>query len=101
MNQNNKIKKMKYVKGDTIFLRTLKKTDATENYVKWMNSKKINQFLESRFIKQDKKDLENYIKRMNKTPNVIFLAIIRKDNNKHIGNIKLGPIDWNHKFAEI
>ena len=101
MNQNNKIKKIKYVKGDTIFLRTVKKTDATVNYVKWMNSKKINQFLESRFIKQDKKDLENYIKKMNKTPNVMFFAIIRKDNNKHIGNIKLGPIDWNHKFAEI
>lgn len=101
MNQNKKIRKIKRLEGNTIFLRHLKKTDATANYVKWLNSKKINQFLESRFIRHNKKDVENYIKKMNKNPNIIFLAIIRRDNNKHIGNIKLGPIDWNHRFGEI
>jgi RimJ/RimL family protein N-acetyltransferase len=29
------------------------------------------------------------------------MTIIEKTNHTHIGNIKIGPIDWNHKFAEI
>lgn len=97
----NQQKEKKQIDGATIFLRDLKKTDATKKYLKWLNSKKINQFLESRFTKHAKIDIENYIKKMNHDPNIIFLAIIRKDNQKHIGNIKLGPINWNHKYAEI
>ena len=101
MNQNKNIKKIKHIEGNTIILRNIKKTDATAEYVKWLNSKKINQFLESRFVKHTKIDVENYIKKMNHDTNIVFLAIIRKDNQKHIGNIKLGPINWNHKYAEI
>src|SRR5205814_2669717 len=26
---------------------------------------------------------------------------VRKDNDQHIGNIKLGPIHWIHRYAEI
>lgn len=101
MNQTNNIKKNKRIDGELIYLRPLQKTDVTKQYVKWLNSKKINQFLESRFKKHNKKSIENYIKKMNKNPDILFLAIIRKDDNRHIGNIKLGPIDWNHKFGEI
>jgi ribosomal-protein-alanine N-acetyltransferase len=98
MDQN---KNIKHVDGETIFLRHLKKTDATLEYIKWLNSKKINQFLESRFTKHTQKDVENYIKQMNSNNDLLFFAIIRKDNQKHIGNIKLGPINKNHNLAEI
>jgi len=98
MKQN---KNIKHVDGDSIFLRLLQKTDATVEYTRWLNSKKINQFLESRFIKHTKKDVENYIKQMNSNSDLLFFAIIRKDNQRHIGNIKLGPINKNHNLAEI
>lgn len=94
-------KKTLRIDGKTIFLRDLKKSDATNEYMNWLNSKKINQFLESRFTKHSIVDIENYIKKMNHDADIIFLAIIRKDNQKHIGNIKLGPINWDHKYAEI
>ena len=32
---------------------------------------------------------------------VLFLAIVYREGNRHIGNIKLGPISWKHKNAEI
>src|SRR5262249_39270580 len=31
----------------------------------------------------------------------VFLAIILKEGDRHIGNIKLGPIQWIHRFADI
>ena len=87
--------------GRRLYLRRLKVSDVSKRYVDWINSENINQFLESRFVKHDIISLKNYIKKMTKQPNVIFLAIILKKNSKHIGNIKLGPIDYNHNIADI
>jgi len=94
-------KKELILTGNKIFLRAIKISDATNEYVKWLNSKEINQFLESRFIKHSLKSLKEYLKKIIKDPNSILIAIIDKKTLKHIGNIKMGPIDWNHKFTEM
>lgn len=31
----------------------------------------------------------------------VFLAIVLKADDRHIGNIKLGPINWLHRFADV
>ena len=31
----------------------------------------------------------------------MFLAIIHGETEKHIGNVKLGPINWIHRFADV
>jgi len=87
--------------GKKIILRSIKLTDVSKEYVNWLNSKEIKKFLESRFIKYTLDSLKNYIKKISKDPNIIFMAIIEKERNSHIGNIKMGPIDWNHKNADI
>ena len=87
--------------GDRLYLRPITLSDATREYVGWLNSEKVNQFLESRFVKHNLLSLRNYIKKISKEKNTFFFAIIVKDGNKHIGNIKLGPIDWHHKIADI
>lgn len=89
------------LEGLKIYLRPVKITDATEEYLHWLNSEEVNQFLESRFLDFTIKSIEEYIKKMTDDENTIFLAIIRKDINKHIGNIKLGPIHWNHRLGDI
>lgn len=89
------------LEGNNIYLRSVKISDATKEYVNWLNDPEVNQYLESRFSKHTMKNLKEYIKKILKDPSYIFLAIIQKDSNKHIGNIKLGPINKHHKFAEI
>lgn len=89
------------IDGKRIYLRSVKVSDATEEYLHWLNSEEINQFLESRFLNFTINDIKEYIKKMADDENIIFLAIIRKDINKHIGNIKLGPIHWNHRLGDI
>jgi len=84
-----------------IFLRPVKLSDISMEYVKWMNSKQVNQFLESRFSKHTLTDLKNYQRKISKDPNTFFMGIFKKEKQNHIGNIKLGPIDWNHKIADI
>lgn len=93
-------KKIKLV-GKNIHLRPVRVSDATKEYVEWLNSPEINQYLEIRFTRHTLKNVKEYIKKVSKDRSFIFLAIIRKDSGKHIGNIKLGPINEYHKRAEI
>lgn len=89
------------IKGTGIFLRPVRVSDARREYVRWLNDKEVNQFLESRFFRHTFLNLRAYIKKTLKDKDTVFLVIVRSADNKHIGNIKLGPINWHHKFGEV
>lgn len=93
---NNKI-----INGRNIFLRKLNISDVNKDYLKWLNDPQVNRFLESRFEKWSLRKLKNYVKSVNKNKAYLFLAIISKDNNRHVGNIKIGSVNQYHKFGEI
>ena len=84
-----------------ICLRPLTAADAREEYCGWLNDPAVNQYLEVRFQKHDLPSLKEYIEKMNADPDSVNFAIVRKDTGKHIGNIKLGPINRHHLFGEI
>lgn len=86
--------------GERIYLRRLTEDDATEDYVRWMNDPEINQFLESRFYTHTIESTKAFIRSVTNDNNYQF-GIFIKENNKHIGNIKIGSINNYHKFADI
>lgn len=90
-----------FIEGDNIYLRKLRKSDVDSNYCNWMNDPEVNQYLESRFEKWSIKKLEDYVTKIQDNPDYVFLSIILKDENRHIGNIKIGPINQIHKFADV
>ena len=94
-------KKERKLIGDRLLLRRVRISDATSEYVSWLNDKEITRYLESRFKKPTKKSIQSYIGSINNNPLIHFFAIIRKDNRKHIGNIKLGPLNTHHNVADI
>lgn len=94
------IKKIKLI-GQNIYLRPVRVSDVTKEYVGWLNSPEINQYLEIRFMRHTLKNVKEYVEKSLKDRSLVFLAIVRKDSDKHIGNIKLGPINKYHKHAEI
>lgn len=93
MNLENK--KIKII-GEKILLKKLSPRNATKEYCSWLDDPAINKWLVSR--KTTIAKLREYIKEKNKNPDCLFLGIFLKDNQKHIGNIKLEPIDFkNHR----
>lgn len=84
-----------------ISLRSLTAADATDAYCGWMNDPSVTRYLESRFKKFATTDLLGFIASCNDDPDVLLLGIILNDGGRHIGNIKLGPIDWHHRFGDI
>lgn len=89
------------MKGKHIYLRKIKCSDVNKTYLSWMNDLVTTQYLESRFQKWTVKKLKDYLIEVNKNPDYVFFAIILIKNNKHIGNIKIGPINRVHKLADI
>lgn len=84
-----------------MYLRDVRVDDVNATYRRWMNSPDIVQFLESRFHQHSIESLREYVSARIMDRDNVFLAIVLKDGDRHIGNIKLGPINWIHRFADI
>lgn len=89
-----------HIVGERVFLREITFSDVGEEYCKWMNDKKVVQYTESRFVKHTIQSIQNYVESHRNDENSILLAIVKKDGNKHIGNIKI-HINRQHLFADI
>lgn len=89
------------LQGKRIYLRKVSPNDVNAAYYRWMNDPIINRFLESRFSPHSMETLREYV--VNKLGDNLnaFFAIVLKDGDRHVGNIKLGPIDPNHRLADI
>lgn len=89
------------MQSEHIYLRKVVPDDVNEAYCRWMNESATNRFLESRFYPHSIKTLSEYIIDKQGDNLNAFFAIILKDGDRHIGNIKLGPVDSNHRLADI
>ena len=88
--------------SEKIYLRTLQPADATEIYFRWLRDPAINSYLEARFAPPESPAaLVPVIEGARLSVDTLLLAICLVEDGRHIGNIKLGPIDFNHRFADI
>lgn len=83
--------------GSTVYLRELNENDASETYCEWLNDPIVNKYLETRETTIE--DLKQYIQSKKENPNCLFFGIFLKENDKHIGNVKLEPIDFEEKTS--
>ena len=78
-----------------LYLEPLSTKFVSDDYVTWMNDREVNKYLESggnytrEMLLEFLQDVEQ--------KEILFWAIIEKSNHRHIGNIKIDPI--NHKYG--
>jgi [ribosomal protein S5]-alanine N-acetyltransferase len=87
------------LESNRLILSQISEKDISNEYISWLNDKDVNRFLGFNGD-YTVNMLENYVENLivNKT---YFWTIKIKDTNKHIGNIKIDPIDFNNGFAEL
>jgi len=90
-----------FITGERIYLREVRLSDVNEDYYRWMNDPDVTQYLESRFYPNSLEGLRDYVTGKLGDRDNVFLAVVLKDGDRHIGNIKLGPINWIHRFADV
>jgi ribosomal-protein-alanine N-acetyltransferase len=84
-----------------LVLAPLQAQHADGPYLAWMNDSQATRFLESRFRRFERADLEAYIAGANAADDTLLLGIFLNDGDmRHIGNIKLA-IDRPHRRGEI
>jgi RimJ/RimL family protein N-acetyltransferase len=79
-------------------LKTLKKNDVSDRYLRWINSANniyINYTNQSRSLA----DIRSYVAEREDDDFILFLGIFLRESNEHIGNIKFEPIDFDNKTA--
>ena len=85
-----------------LLLRNLTEADATLGYLSWLNDPEVLRYLEVRFSKLvDLNELRTFVQTVNASTDTVMFGIFRRDTGQHIGNIKLGPIKFDHARAEI
>lgn len=87
--------------GARIHFNVLDPNFITEKYVDWLNQPHINRYLELRFFKNDRQSTASFVEGLNSSAENYFFGIYLNNSGTHIGNIKLGPIDFNHLSATI
>jgi RimJ/RimL family protein N-acetyltransferase len=91
----------RYLEGERLYLRDIRREDVTERYVQWLNDPEVNRYLESRFAPSTLDSVRAFVEsKIGDRDNILF-AIVLKDGERHIGNIKLGGINWHHRFADV
>ena len=89
------------IEGARVALRTVTEADVTVDYVAWMNDPEVGAFLETRFTAHTADDVRKYVRTQNAAADAVFLAIVRRADQRHIGNLRIGAIDRHHHTATI
>jgi RimJ/RimL family protein N-acetyltransferase len=89
------------IDGSRIYLRGVTPDDATDRYCGWLNDPQVNRYLETRFEAQTRERILAYIDAQNRASDAIFLAIVRKADDLHVGNLRIGALDRVHRTATL
>ena len=87
--------------GSRISLRPLHLKDVGKHYCRWLNDPETTRFLECRFQQHTLASLRRYVASTASNDSIHFMAMIQVADNRHIGNIKLGPVDERHFLADV
>ena len=72
----------------------MREDDCNKKYLKWLNDLDVNQFLETRWNKQNIKSIKKFVSEINRSNDSYIFGIINKETKEHIGNIKIGDINF-------
>ena len=85
--------------NDNIFIRIISSKDVSLKYLNWLKSYEIMKFTEQNKNKHTLKSTKVFVEEKLVSNCDLLFGIFFK--NEHIGNTKLGPIDWQKKEAQI
>lgn len=87
---------------DQLLLRCLNSNDIGHRYLAWVWDPAVTGQLEVRFTPPSSlNDLRAFVKKTNESEDTLLLGIFLPEPSRHIGNIKLGPINFWHRTADI
>ena len=82
-----------------LVFKPLNSSYCNDSYLQWLNDKEVTRYLEI-FEPYSKEQLKDYLEMVDKNERLLFWAIHSKETDLHIGNIKIDPINYYHRYGE-
>lgn len=89
------------IETDRLYLRPLTNLDCTDCYVDWLNDPQIARFLETRHVPQTRETVQEFVASINAKDDEFLFGIYLRAYDRHIGNIKVGPIHRYHRVGDV
>ena len=87
--------------SERIYLRPLSTDDVDERYLSWLRDGQVKAYLEVDGNTLQLEDIRQYILEGPRTGAYHMYAICTVDEDLHIGNVKIGPIQQGHGIADL
>lgn len=88
-----------FMRGAKVYLRPLERSDLNDTYLGWLNDGEVTRYLETGTFPTAMQDLEKFYQGVTGSRSDVIFAIVDGKSHRHIGNVKLGPINWVHRRA--
>jgi [ribosomal protein S5]-alanine N-acetyltransferase len=88
-----------FLVGKKLYLKGIEQKDLEGRYFDWLNNYEITKYLESSFFPNTKEKMQEYFDGVAKSGNNVLLSIVDLETDKHIGNVRIGPINWVHRTS--
>lgn len=87
--------------GDRIYLRGLEKDDIRGNYFQWLNDPNVTKWMRHGIFPNSYEAMQAFYEQQVISKTETVLAIVLKEQDRHIGNIGLHSINYVFRSAEI
>lgn len=89
-----------FLDAPRLFFQPVDSTYCTDAYLSWLNDAEVTRYMEI-FQPYTKDQLLEFLKKAESNEELLFWAIHVKESGKHIGNIKIDPVNRRHRHAEL
>ena len=89
------------VHGRRLELRPLLPDDVGEAYVRWLNDPETVRFTEARHATHTLESVRAYVAACRASQCEHLLGIFEQAGGRHVGNIKIGPVNPHHRCASV
>ena len=89
------------IETERLVLETLTPGNMSTDYLTWLQDPDVVRYLEVRHTDQSCERIQNYVQDMLASADNLMMGMFLKLGKRHIGNIKLGPVNWRYGRADI
>jgi RimJ/RimL family protein N-acetyltransferase len=90
-----------FLVGERLYLRKLEETDLQGPYFQWFNDQEGDRYTNHAAFPNSMSRMKAFFDRVTQGNTDLVLAIVLKDGDRHVGNVALHGISWQHRRAEL
>ena len=89
-----------FLQGRSVVLVPLGAADVSEDYLQWLNDPEVLRYRAPKSFPTTVAQLKAWVEGISSRGDLV-LAIRTADERRHVGNIALNDISWNHRSADL